>query len=118
MNLNELTVGQLRQLAELLKPFVHGPTVDPNGTPLPAHPYIIGKKYLFRCVTHYQLGIVTAVYPQEIVLDNDAMWVADTGRFRNATRTGTLPESECEVFTRAPIVNRGAIVDVVEWGGK
>lgn len=60
----------------------------PNNTP-----FQVGKCYLIRTATMAQLGRVTAVYPQFIALSN-ASWVADTGRFADALRTGALSEVE------------------------
>jgi predicted HTH transcriptional regulator len=50
-------------------------------------PWIVGKKYLIRTVTMTLAGTLHAVYPQELVLDH-AVWVADTGRFMQATEKG------------------------------
>ena len=52
------------------------------------------------------------VKASEIVLD-DAAWIADTGRFYNALKDGTL--SEVEPFIGPVSINRGSIVDVTEW---
>jgi len=77
------------------------------------HPYKIGQAYLIRTVTMYQVGILVAVFPQEIVL-KDAAWVADTGRFEKCLREGKLDEIE-PIEKGNMIVGRGAIVDVAEW---
>ena len=74
-----------------------------------AHPYQIGKTYVIRTVTMIQLGRLTAVYPQELVLE-DASWIADTGRFANFLKDPEL-RSESEPFCAPCIVGRGAIVD-------
>ena len=76
------------------------------------HPYSIGTSYLIRTVTYAQVGRLVAVHDNELVLD-DASWVADTGRFMDALKSGTLDEVE-PVF-HPIIVNRGAIVDVYVW---
>ncbi len=75
----------------------------------PAHPFQIGKTYVIRTVTMIQLGKLTAVYPQELVLE-DASWIADTGRFANFLKDPEL-RSESEPFCAPCIVGRGAIVD-------
>jgi hypothetical protein len=75
----------------------------------PAHPYQVGKTYVIRTVTMIQLGKLTAVYPQELVLE-DASWIADTGRFANFLKDPEL-RSESEPFCAPCIVGRGAIVD-------
>jgi hypothetical protein len=81
-----------------------------NAAAAPAtHPYQIGKTYVIRTVTMIQLGRLTAVYPQELVLE-DASWIADTGRFANFLKDPEL-RSESEPFCAPCIVGRGAIVD-------
>ena len=72
----------------------------------------IGKSYLVRCVTHYYTGKLLALTPTELVL-GDAAWIADTGRFATALKTGVL--NEVEPFPGNVIVNRGSMVDATEW---
>jgi hypothetical protein len=72
----------------------------------------LGIAYLIRTVTMIQLGRLKKITDKELVLA-DACWVADTGRFNEALKTGTL--KELEMFQRDVIVGRGAIVDATEW---
>jgi hypothetical protein len=71
-----------------------------------------GEKYFIRTVTHYHTGRLVAVTPTELVLE-DAAWVADTGRFSDALKTGVL--KEVEPFPGQVIVGRGAVVDACIW---
>lgn len=75
-------------------------------------PIRIGNNVLIRTVTHYHTGKIAAVSEHEIVL-TDAAWIADTGRFNEALKTGTL--NEVEPFVGPVSVNRGAIIDVTDW---
>jgi hypothetical protein len=77
----------------------------------------IGKCYLIRTVTYFQLGRLIGFgnRNQELILEN-ASWIADTGRFTQAMQTGDF--LEVEMFHGKVIVNRGAIVDASEWGGR
>ena len=77
-----------------------------------SHPFLIGKNYLIRTVTHYYLGKLVAVFDHELLL-NDASWVASTGRYFSALRDGVL--DEVEPCNGPAIIGRGAIVDAVEW---
>ena len=94
-------------------------TIDINGgiyqkvetTPETA-PYEIGKCYLIRTVTNFSVGRLTFVGPQELVLE-DGSWVADTGRFGECLKAGTL--SETEKYQSDAIIGRGSLVDVQEW---
>lgn len=73
---------------------------------------VIGKAYLVRCVTHYYTGRLVGLTPSELILD-DAAWIADTGRFATALKTGAL--NEVEPFVNPVIINRGSMVDATEW---
>lgn len=72
----------------------------------------IGKNYLIRTVTTYQLGTLINITEKELVLAN-ASWIADTGRFSEALKTGSL--KEIEIFIMPIIISRGAVVDATEW---
>ena len=72
----------------------------------------IGLNYLIRTVTMIQLGKLIKVTDKELVL-SEACWVADTGRFSEALKEGSL--KEVEMFRRNVIVSRGGIIDATEW---
>lgn len=101
MNIDELTVKEIKHIQSLLK----------NGATTGESPYNIGQSYLIRTVTLYYTGRVKRVTPKEIILE-DAAWIADTGRFSDALKTGILNEVEPmgEV-----IIGRGSVVDAVKW---
>lgn len=102
MDVNELTVGQARELIAMFS----------KGEPPSPSPWKVGTSYLVRTVTLYCLGRLSAIYPGELVFEN-ASWVADTGRWNHALVTGELDEVEPHVGPC--IVCRGAVVDAVEW---
>jgi len=72
----------------------------------------IDKNYLIRTVTMIQLGKLKKVTDKELLL-SEACWVADTGRFNESLKKGTL--KEVEMFQRDVIVSRGGIIDATEW---
>ena len=78
------------------------------------HPYKLNTNYFIRTVTHFLTGHLIAVTEHELVLTR-AAWIADTGRFMNAIREGTLSEVEPFPEEHEVIVGRGAIVDAVIW---
>ena len=80
-----------------------------------AAPFVIGKAYLVRTGTMLVTGRVVQVVGQLLVLE-DAAWIADTGRFSTALKTGEL--SEVEPADGLVFVGIGAIVDVYEWNHK
>lgn len=71
-----------------------------------------GKAYFVRTVTNYFTGRLVTVTPQELLFA-DAAWVADTGRFADALKSGTL--GEVEPYPGEVIVGRGALVDACLW---
>ena len=98
---------------EDLSTLIHGRL---NQAPIPVSAsttaYEIGKAYLIRTVTMADLGRLVAITDTDFVLE-DASWIADTGRFSEALRSGTL--SEVEPFPDRVIISRAAIVDGAEW---
>ena len=75
-------------------------------------PWKCGKKYLIRTVTMTVTGKLVRVYPHELVLET-AAWIADTGRFSDAVRTGTFDEIEPFPLKEVVIIGRGSIIDAV-----
>ena len=104
MNINELTIGQAKELANLF-----GNKTESNKS----HPFEIGKNYFIRTVTMSHVGRLKAVYDDTLVL-SDVSWVADTGRFNDAIKSGleAMDSSEIEPFANDVIVGRGALIDM------
>jgi hypothetical protein len=75
-------------------------------------PLRVGNAVLIRTVTYFQLGRIVAFDAWEIVLE-EASWIADTGRFSTALRSGVL--NEVEPFVGAVSVARGAVIDITSW---
>ena len=71
-------------------------------------PWEIGKTYFIRTVTMNLTGVLIGVYEHELELE-DAAWIADSGRFADALKTGKF--SEVEPFPGRVVVGRGALVD-------
>jgi hypothetical protein len=103
MNINDLTIGQAKELASLI-----------GGRPIEnhSHPWKIGQAYLIRTVTHYYTGRLIEIHQNELVLEK-AAWIADTGRYFDALKKGTL--NEVEPIIGPCIIARGAIIDAAQW---
>lgn len=105
--LDELTVGEARELAAML-----------NGVALPAKrtekpcPFVVGDAYLIRTVTNYWTGRVERVVGDFLVL-SDAAWIADTGRYSEATDEAHL--KEIEPVNEPVFVGLGSIIDARGW---
>ena len=103
MALDDLTIREAKELAKMF---------PANASCIQDSPWKIGQNYLIRTVTMIQTGRLVAVTQQELVLE-DAAWIADTGRFADALRTGKF--NEVEPFPDGQvIVGRGAIVDAIQ----
>lgn len=77
-------------------------------------PICVGNAVYIRTVTHHYTGKIVLLTKDEIVL-SDAAWIADSARWANALRDGTLSEVEPypdDVFVS---VGRGALCDVSTW---
>jgi len=73
----------------------------------------VGKNVFVRTVTYHHTGRLTAIESGFLVLD-DAAWIADSGRWSEALKTGSL--SEVEPFPGRVLVSVASIVDICEWG--
>lgn len=105
MNNDKITIAQARANAAATpaadSPYKIGQAYD--------SPYKIGQAYLFRTVTYAVSGVVARVTNHEIVV-TDAAWIADTGRFGEALKTGIFSEIEAAPDGEV-IVGRGAVTD-------
>jgi hypothetical protein len=102
MNIDELTIGQVREIQGMLG----GIKADP-------YPWQLGRNYIIRTVTMILAGRLIAVTSQELVLE-EASWIAETDRFANTISKGIL--KEVEPYGDKPVlVGRGSIIDATEW---
>ena len=76
------------------------------------HSLPVGENVFVRTVTYHYTGKLVRITASDIVLES-AAWVADSGRWSEALKTGVL--NEVEPFPGAVIINRAAIVDVSVW---
>ena len=74
--------------------------------------WVIGQFYFIRTVTMHLIGKLEVINDHELLLKN-AVWVADSGRFNYALKTGEL--SEVEPFLNNVLLNRDCIVDATIW---
>jgi len=103
MNIDELTIGEAKELAAMFQKFETKLT--------DANPYTIGDTWFIRTVTYHLVGVLKAVYPQELVLKGGTvMWVSDDGRFTDAIAKGNFNETEI-YGDQDVVVGRGSITD-------
>lgn len=72
---------------------------------------MVGEKFFFRTVTYHLTGRVKKVIGSILELEN-AAWIADSGRFMQAIKEGTL--NEVEPVGRA-YINVNSITDFFPW---
>ena len=68
----------------------------------------VGGAYLIRTVTYFYTGRLVGITDSELILE-EAAWIADTGRFADALKTGKF--NEIEPYPGQVLVSRAAIVD-------
>lgn len=103
-DINDLTFRQIKEIHTLAQQIQ---TQQPTSTA-----FELGKSYFIRTATYHVVGRLIAIYPEELVLE-EASWVADSGRFHTALKTGEL--NEVEPFVNPCIVFRGGGIDATEW---
>lgn len=103
MNIDELTLGQLKQIQKLCS------------TNKCESKWKIGQAYFIRTVTNYYTGILEYIDDHELYLSK-AAWIADTGRYYDALKYGEF--SEVEPIIGPCFIGRGSLIDAVEWPNK
>jgi hypothetical protein len=106
MDIDKLTYGEIKEIAKLASG-----TCKTSGN---THSIPSGCAVFVRTVTHYYTGHVDAVTDSDVVLSS-AAWIADTGRFSDALKSGEFSEVEPYPDSVRCIVSRGAILDVSTW---
>lgn len=101
MDIDNLTIKEARELVKLV-----------GGSPGRSHSYKIGEKYIIRTVTFHYTGRIAAITDTDIVLD-EAAWIADTGRWADALKNGTL--NEVEPYPGGCIIQRDNVIDAALW---
>lgn len=72
---------------------------------------MIGKKFFFRTVTYHWVGRVIKRLGMILELEESA-WVADSGRFMDAIKTGDLNEVEP---VGQSFLNLNTVTDFIPW---
>ena len=73
---------------------------------------LVGNSYFFRTVTYHLIGKVVAQYADGLIELEGASWVADSGRFMQAIKSGTL--NEVEPVGKA-YINPNSVTDFFPW---
>lgn len=107
MNIEELTLKQIRELQSLIAPSLGAARGCPQSHPL------IGKNVIVRTVTMIYTGRFEGITQQDYILV-DCSWIPETDRFMQFVAEGKV--RECEPYPDGlPVyINRGALLDVCE----
>lgn len=108
MNINDLTIGQAKELAEMF----------------PAQPVIkfdfvvelMNKNVIVRTVTMIYTGKLVGVSATDIVL-TDCSWIPETDRYMKFVAEGAVRECEPYPDGLPVIVGRGTLLDMCELHG-
>lgn len=103
----------IQEFADLLANEQADSQIDP--TPPAAASMPITGNVIIRTVTHYFTGHVVGETSQWLLIDQ-AAWIADTGRWANALKSGKLNEVEPYPEEAVIRVGIGAIIDIAPWG--
>ena len=76
------------------------------------HPFVVGNNYLIRTVTMTLTGKVLGSIGQFLIL-SDSAWIADSGRFNEAIKSGKLNEVEPTIGN--VFVGLSTIIDAYAW---
>lgn len=86
-----------------------------NALPAIDFPYNIGEKILIRGARYYYCGVISNITQRWVSLE-EAVWVADTGRFSSVLHGGfNEQESETERYRDEVHVPIETILDVTLW---
>lgn len=110
ININELTLGQMKEIEDILPQSASVSPVSEISAPV-----IVGKAYLFRTVTHIEVGRVRSVCGNFITLEQ-ASWIADTGRYHDCLVGGTF--SEVEPYPDTTTINAPSLINYAPWDHK
>lgn len=100
--MNDIQINDLLSILKLMK----GTEKQPDSM------WNLGKNYFIRTVTMHLTGKLVSITDKELLLEN-ASWIADSGRFYDALKTGEF--SEVEPFVNNVIVNRNSVIDATIW---
>ena len=105
INIKDLTIGQVEELSKYF-------TLNHAKTTLNKFPIEIGKSYLFRTVTHIEVGRVKSVCGDFVTL-TDASWIPDTGRYHECLANGKF--SEVEPYPDTTTINMASLINFAPW---
>lgn len=111
MDINNLTLSEIKEIAQAAVGLNLTP-VDSGLVNIQAPDIEVGKAYLFRTVTHIEVGEVESIHGPFVKLKN-ASWIADTGRYHDCLKKGVF--KEVEPYPNGSQVNCASLINVATW---
>lgn len=109
MNIENLTIGQAREIAALFSQVSQVPQKDASVK----SDYPVGKNVIVRTVTMIYTGLLSSVTDTDLVLI-DCSWIPETERFMQFVADGAVKECEPYPDGLPVFINRGAFLDMCE----
>lgn len=106
MNIDKMTFGEIKELMGMFSPKTTNNIVEKSSGSF----FKTGEKYFIRTVTMYYTGRLIDQNENELLLENVA-WIADTGRFSDALKSGRFDEVEPYPQNTKVIIPIGCILD-------
>lgn len=102
MNINDLTIGQLKEIQSFL-----------NSKESEKNIYPVGRNVIVRTVTMIYTGRLELVTDTDFVLTSCA-WIPETDRYSDFVEKGSVNECEPYPDEIKVFINRGALIDMCE----
>lgn len=114
-NINELTIGELREIKEFLNcpAPIAGELIGSTAIKSNESDYPVGKNVIVRTITMIYTGHLRQVTNSDFVL-TECSWIPDTDRYMTFVADGKV--KECEPYPEDLLVyiNRGSLLDMCE----
>lgn len=78
-------------------------------------PFKIGEAYLFRTVTHIEVGRVKSICGLFVEIE-EASWIANTGRYHDCLLKGVF--NEIEPYPLTSTINSASLINFAPWTHK
>jgi hypothetical protein len=108
MNIDDLTIGQAKELTRLF-----GKSDPITAQHADGYPFPLGRNVIVRTVTMIYTGKLVAVYHDCFELVN-CSWIPETERYMQFVAEGKVKECEPYPDGLSVFINRGALLDMCE----
>lgn len=111
LNLRE-TRNKKKWCSDKIEDFVNSTVREAFSPPVP---FDIGTTYIFRTINMCNIGKVISIVGNFIILNDDAVWVVDAGKWGELLERTNLDKIKIEPFNNIVGMNINMIVDWTKW---